>query len=38
MGALYRAVQDAMADPAPDVAQMRRRARELIAVLEPVPA
>jgi AcrR family transcriptional regulator len=38
IGALYRVAQDAMPNGAPDVAQMRRRARELIAVLEPVPA
>jgi AcrR family transcriptional regulator len=37
IGALYRAAQDGMASPAPDLAEMRRRARELIAVLEPVP-
>lgn len=38
IGALYRALQDGMADPAPDLARMRRRALELIEVLEPVPA
>jgi AcrR family transcriptional regulator len=38
IGALYRAAQDGMASPGADVAQLRGRARELIAVLEPVPA
>lgn len=38
IGALYRAAQDEMASPAPDLGRMRRRARELIAVLEPVAA
>jgi AcrR family transcriptional regulator len=38
MGALYRAAQEGMESPDPDLAQMRRRALELIEALEPVPA
>jgi hypothetical protein len=38
MGALYRAAQEGIESPEPDLAQMRRRALELIEALEPVPA
>jgi AcrR family transcriptional regulator len=38
IGALYRAAQEGMATSGPDLAQLRQRTRELIAVLEPVPA